>query len=162
MFPTRRFCHYAASLAVGMAAAAALAGCSPRKVEEQSQVVDGVKFDYGLVAEAAGGGPPAGHPESAMHGGAPAHPNTYHVVLSVADAKTGAKLEPVEAAMSLSGTGHPGKSSVTMERMTVNGQVSFGRYVQLPARGPYDLEFQVRRSGQHQPIRARFKLERPS
>lgn len=127
---------------------AALAGCSPKAVEGQSQVIEGVKFDYGLVAEQAGG--------------APAHPNSYHVVLSVADAQSGRKLEPVEVGMSLSGPGHPGKSRVAMDPMTVNGQASYGRYVVLPERGPYQLEFQVRPSGEHQPIRARFKLDRPA
>jgi hypothetical protein len=64
--------------------------------------------------------------------------------------------------MSLSGPGHPGKAGVAMDPMTVNGQATYGHYVQLPDAGPYQLEFHVRPAGRHAPIKARFELERPS
>lgn len=151
-----------ASLATGLILAGALVSCGPKAVKSQSQVVDGVKFDYGLAAEASAGAPPAGQPDMTMNGGAPAHANSYHVVLSVADAKTGQKLEPAEVSMTLSGPGHPGAAHVPMDLMTVNGQATYGHYLQLPERGPYRLEFDVRPAGRHEPIKARFELERPS
>lgn len=142
--------------------AATLAACFPRPVQGQSQVVDGLKFDYGLVAEPARGAPPASHPDPSMHGGAPAQPHTYHVVLSVADAKTGQKVDASEVAVGLSGPGHPGTNIAPMEAMSVNGQASYGHYVVLPKPGPYRLEFRVTPSGKHQPVKARFTLERPA
>lgn len=45
--------------------------------------------------------------------------------------------------------------------MTVNVQASFGRYVVLPDRGPYQLDFRVQPVGQ-KAVTARFKLERPT
>jgi hypothetical protein len=142
--------------------AAALAACSPRPVEGQSQVVDGLTFDYGLVAGPAAGAPPAGHPDPSMHGGAPRQAHAYHVVLSVTDAKTGRKIEATAAAMGLSGPGHPGRNIAPMESMSVNGQASYGRYVVLPDPGPYRLEFRVTPTGKHQPVKARFTLQRPA
>lgn len=138
-----------------------LSACTPPAAVGQSQVVEGVKFDYGLVADTRGA-PPSSHPDPAMHGGPPVQANAYHVVLSVTDAKTGRKLEPIEVSMGVSGPGHPGRGIVPMEAMTVNGQASYGHYVVLPDRGPYQLEFRVRAAGQHQPLTARFKLERPA
>lgn len=142
--------------------AAALSACSPGPVQGQSQVVDGLKFDYGLVAEPARGAPPASHPDPSMHGGAPSQPNTYHVVLSVADAKTGQKVAASEVAVGLSGPGHPGTNFAPMEAMSVNGQASYGHYVVLPEPGPYRLEFRVTPSGNHQPVEARFTLKQPA
>ncbi|MDZ4318849.1 MAG: hypothetical protein U1A07_08420 [Phenylobacterium sp.] len=150
------------TLAAIAVTAATLAACSPRPVQGQSQVVDGLKFDYGLVAEPARGAPPASHPDPSMHGGAPAQPHTYHVVLSVADAKTGQKVDASEVAVGLSGPGHPGTNIAPMEAMSVNGQASYGHYVVLPEPGPYRLEFRVTPSGKHQPVKARFTLERPA
>jgi hypothetical protein len=162
MFVTKSLGWRVSSLTAGLLAAAALAGCGPKAVTGQTQVVEGVRFDYGLVPEAAPGAPPAGQPDMRMNSAAPAHANSYHVVLSVADAKTGQKLEPPEVTMSLSGPDHPGKVSVAMDPMTVNGQATYGHYVQLPHAGPYQLEFHVRPAGGYAPIKARFELERPS
>lgn len=142
--------------------AAALAACSPQPVEGQSQVVDGLKFDYGLVAEPAPGAPPSSHPDPSMHGGAPVQAHAYHVVLSVADAKTGRKVEAADVAMGLSGPGHPGTNIAPMDPMSVNGRPSYARYVVLPDPGPYRLEFRVTRAGKRQPVKARFALQRPA
>jgi hypothetical protein len=143
-------------------AATALAACAPRTVVGQSQTVDGVRFEYGLVAEPAAGGPPPSHPDAAMHGGAPAQAGAYHVVLSVSDAKTGQKVEATDVALVLSGPGHPGRSATPLDPMTVNGALSYGGYVVLPDPGRYQLEFRVRPPGHHQPTRARFVLQRPT
>ena len=143
-------------------AAAALAACTPRAVEGQSQTVEGMRFDYGLIAEPAAGGPPSGHPDAAMHGGAPGRAGAYHVVLSVSDAKTGQKVEATDVALVLSGPGHPGRSATPLDSMTVNGAQSYGGYVVLPAPGRYQLEFRVRPPGHHAPTRAPFVLQRPT
>lgn len=143
-----------------LAVCAALAACSPRAEDGASQVVGGLKLDYGLVKPAPGL-PPASHPDPAMHGPPPADPNAYHVVLSVADAKTGQRITDAQAEMGISGPGHPGAGSVRMEPMTVNGQLTYAGYVVLPAKGPYQLRFQVRRPG-HNAVGARFVLERPA
>ena len=140
----------------------ALAACAPPAVQGQSQVVDGLTFDYGLVAEPAAGAAPASHPDPSMHGGAPPRANSYHVVLSVADAKTGQKVEASDVAVGLSGPGHPGTNIAPMEAMTVNGQASYGHYVVLPEPGRYQLEFRVTPRGKHQPVKARFTLDRPA
>lgn len=142
--------------------AAALAACTPRPAEGQSQVVGGLKFDYGLAAEPAAGAPPSSHPDRSMHGGPLVQAHAYHVVLSVADAKTGRKVEAAGVAMGLSGPGHPGANITPMDPMPVNGQPSYARYVVLPEPGAYQLEFRVTPAGKRQPVKARFTLQRPA
>lgn len=142
--------------------AVALGACSPRPVEGRSQVVDGLKFDYGLVAAPAAGGPPSSHPDLAMHGGAPSQAHAYHVVLAVADAKTGRKVEAAGVGMGLSGPGHPGTNITPMELMSANGQPTYARYIVLPSSGAYQLEFRITPAGKRQPVKARFSLQRPA
>jgi hypothetical protein len=144
------------------ASAASLAACAPKAVEGQTQTVEGLRFDYGLVAEPAPGAPPPGHADTAMQGGAPTVGSTYHVVLSVSDAKTGRKVDATDVALMLSGPGHPGHSATPLEPMTVNGALSYGGYVVLPDSERYQLEFRIRPSGRHEPIKARFAAQRPT
>jgi hypothetical protein len=150
------------ALAVVVLAGATLSACAPRASEGQSQVVEGLKLDYGLVADQVVAGHPADHPETTMHGGAPTDPHSYHVVLSVADARSGQRVTDAEVSMDLSGPGHPGVNTSPMDPMTVNGQQTYGHYVVLPSEGPYQLKFEVRRPGQHRPMAARFVLRRPA
>ena len=148
--------------AAGLLAAAGLGACAPRPADGQSQVVDGLRFDYGLVASGTGGAPPAAHPDPSMHGGAPRRPGTYHLVLSVTEARSGRPADVRDAAAALSGPGHPGQAGLPLEPMTVNGRPTFARYIVLPEPGDYRLEFRARAAGRHQPVRARFRLQRPS
>lgn len=144
------------------AAAALLAGCSPGASTGQSQTVEGLKLDYGLAPAAAPGSPPASHPDPGMHGGPPVHRDGYHLVLSVREASSGRPADVTEAAVALTGPGHPGKAATPMEPMTVNGQPGFGRYVVLAEPGTYRLEFKVTPAGGHRPVTAKFQLQRPS
>ena len=143
-------------------AIAALAACTPRSVDGQTQVVDGLRLDYGLVALKTSE-PPSSHPDSKMHGGPPTQPNGYHVVLSVTEAATGRRVTDAEVSMGISGPGHPGSTAVVrMEPMTVAGEQTWARYVVLPKNGTYRLRFHVRRPGQHWPLKANFRLQRAS
>jgi len=138
-----------------------LSACAPRTTREQSQVVDGLKLDYGLIAGEAIRAHPAGHPEADMHEAPPADQRNYHVVLAVFEASSGRRIADADVSMALTGPGHPGFGSTPMEPMKVTGQETYGRYIVLPEPGRYRLEFRVRTVGRHQPIRARFELQRP-
>lgn len=138
-----------------------LSACAPRATRDQSQVVDGLKLDYGLIAGEDIRAHPVGHPEADMHKGPPADQRNYHVVLAVFEAGSGRRIPDADVSMALSGPGHPGFGSIPMEPMKVTGQETYGRYVVLPEPGRYRLEFRVRTVGRHQPIRARFELQRP-
>jgi hypothetical protein len=143
------------------ALASVLSACSPRATRNQSQVVGGLKLDYGLIAGEEIRAHPVGHPEADMHKGPPSDLRNYHVVLAVFEAGSGRRIPDADVSMALSGPGHPGFASIPMEPMRVTGQESYGRYVVLPKPGPYRLEFRVRTVGRHQPVRARFELQRP-
>lgn len=141
--------------------ASLLSACAPRATRDQSQVVDGLKLDYGLIAGQEIQAHPIDHPEADMHDGPPADRRNYHVVLAVFEAGSGRRIPDADVSMALSGPGHPGFASIPMEPMKVTGQETYGRYVVLPKPGPYRLEFRVRTVGRHQPVRARFELQRP-
>jgi uncharacterized protein involved in high-affinity Fe2+ transport len=145
------------AIAVGAAvlAGAALSACAPRASEGQSQVVEGLKLDYEIVAAH-----PTDHAETTMHGGVPSDPR-YHVVLRVADAGSGQRVTDAQVSMEVFGPGHPGVNTSRMDPMTVNGQQTYGQYVVLPLEGTYQLKFEVRRPGQHRSMAARFVLRRP-
>lgn len=154
--------HRTTRLTAAVLTSLAIAACAPRGVEGASQVVQGLKFDYGLVAEPAPAAPPASHPDPGMHGGAPARSDTYHLVLSVADARTGAKADLAQVLVGLSGPGHPGTGFAPMDPMTVNGQATWGHYLVLPEPGRYQLEFRIPQAGGHPTVKARFVVQRPT
>lgn len=137
-----------------------LSACAPRATRGQSQVVDGLKLDYGLIAGEAIRAHPVGHPEADMHEGPPADRRNYHVVLAVVEAGSGRRIPDADVSGALTGLGHPGLGSIPMEPMKVTGQETYGRYVVVPKPGRYRLESRVRAVDRHQPIRARLELQR--
>ena len=152
----------AAIAGVLMASALAAAGCAPRAVDGQSQTIRGVRFDYGVVRATVASEHPPDHPEASMHGGAPAAPDSYHVVLALFDQGSGARITDATVVMKLSGPGHPGVVETPMESMTVNGDASYGGYVSLPSDAEYRMTFVVSRSGRPgDHAQAAFELKRP-
>jgi hypothetical protein len=142
--------------------AVAASGCVPAAPRGQSQVVEGVRFHYGLVAEPPRAAPRSAPASARMHGGPPAGPHTFHVVLNLTNAETGKGLAAAEASMGVRGPGHPGRTTIAMEPMMVNGQKVWGHLLTLPRKGPYVVEFRVRSEGAHRPVTARFELTRPA
>ena len=137
-----------------------LGGCQQKASEAQSQLKNGLRFEYGLVLDAA----PrlTDSPAYPMHNGAPRPTNTYHVVLALFDAASGARIADDDVAMTLSGPGHSGAASLPMDAMAVGGQASYGRYVVLPEPGTYRMTFDVRRPGRSPShVKAAFKFRRP-
>ena len=96
----------AAAVALSLMIAITLSGCGRAPSEAQSQVVDGLKFDYGVVPAETVREHPSDHPEHAMHKSVPTAPDTYHIVLAVFDAKTGGRIKDADVSLELSGPGH--------------------------------------------------------
>lgn len=147
-------------LALAMAASL-LGSCGPAPAQGQSQVVDGLRLDYGLVAGQQVASHPQAHPESRMHAGARGAEHSYHVVLAVFEARSGRRITDAEVGVSLGRPPVHGSVTLPMELMDVPGQETYGRFVTLPEPGRYRLEFHVRTRGRQQPVRARFELQRP-
>lgn len=159
MTTMRRALRTGAALLVAPAFGLALAACQPRASEASSQVVDGLKFDYGVVPSEVAQAHAPDHPEATMHQGP--LPSGYHVTLAVFDAKTSARIDDAQVQLDLSGPGHPGHVTMPLDIMTINGAPTYGGYVALPSAAKYRLTFEVRRPGEHSPVKARFLYDRP-
>ena len=151
----------AASVALVLATGSlALSGCERRPVTGQSQIADGVRFEYGVVLSGVPAVHPTDHPEASMHGGAPRVENSYHVVLGIFDRASGARISDANVVMRTSGPGHPGVVETPLEPMSINGDMSYGGYIALPDAAKYRLTFRVSRSGRPGATAA-FLFDRP-
>jgi hypothetical protein len=160
MPPRLRTLRGSASLLSAAAFALMVGACQPHASEGPSQVVEGLKLEYGIVPSRTGQQHPAGHAETLMHGG-PLQ-NSYHITLAVFDAKTRARIDDADVTVQLSGPGHPGYVSVPLERMTIAGNTTYGGYLSLPKPARYQLTFEVaRRDSNYIPVKARFVYDRP-
>lgn len=147
---------------VGFTALVTLGGCQLKASEAQSQVQSGLRFEYGLVLGAAVRDQANSPGDAAMHGTAPQQANSYHVVLALFDATSGARVADGDVAMTLSGHGHNGGGSQPLDAMGARDQASYGGYIVLPEPGTYLMTFNVRRPGGHPShVKAAFKFERP-
>lgn len=144
---------------VGVGASLALAACQPKPVEGQSQVVEGLRFDYGVTDSGVVAAHAPDHVEAQMHGGAPE--GTDHVTLAVFDAKTGVRVDDATVMLNIKSPGHLGHGTKPLESMTVNGDTTYGGYVSLRHPGRYRLTFHVAPAGRrHDPVKAVFAYER--
>lgn len=100
------------------------------------------------------------HPESKMHGGAPAGRHQYHVVVAVFDASSGARLAD---AIVRAKVGEPGLAPVEkpLEPMPIAGAMSYGNYFPMPAPGPYRIDVRVVGRGSGTPVDASFTHSHP-
>jgi hypothetical protein len=125
----------------------ALSGCQRHAVESQSQIADGVRFEYGAVPSSVPTEHPTDHLEASMHGGAPRVENSYHVVLAIFDKSSGRRITDASVVMRTSGPGQPGDVETLLGPMPMNGDMSYGGYIALPDAAKYRLTFKVSRPG---------------
>lgn len=95
----------------------------------------------GIVAEH-----PAGHPEQAMHGGAPLGAHVQHIVIALFDAPTGQRIENAKVDASVSGPGHIG-TRVALEPMLIEGVITYGGFAAMAGAGQYNIDLTVKRPG---------------
>ena len=140
-----------------------LTACQRQPEAGQSQVIGGLRFEYGVVPATVVGTHPGDHQEATMHGGAPTEPNRYHVVVTLFNAANGVRVSDAEVALGLTGHGYHNGGDLPMDLMAGDGQASYGRYVDLPESGRYRVSFSVRRPGKRPGhIEAAFRFERPA
>lgn len=126
------------------------------QVLEPFQKVDGVAVYLGVIPGQIVRGHPTGHTETAMHGGPPHDPDTYHLVVALFDDATGARVEDAEVSASVSGLGHVGTRHIRLEPMSIAATVTYGGFVQMPPRDRYTINLEVRRRGAAAPAKADF------
>lgn len=131
-------------------------GSASASVEESYQTRDGVAAYLGVLPAQAVLGHPPRDPERRMHGGPPSGPHDYHLVVTLFDGATGARIGNAQVTAAVSGLGHVGKTRLRLDPMTIADTVTYGGYVTLPGRDRYVIEIEVVRAGQATPVRLEF------
>ncbi len=142
----------ALGLMFGMARAAAVNPAQPIRL-------DGMELFFGIIPAEILRGHPSDHEERSMHGGIP-RGRVHHLVISVFDAKTRARITDAKITGSITELGMTTQHK-TLEAMSFGGTGSYGNYFAMPNQGPYEIVVNVRRPGDGKTATARFQYRHP-
>ena len=95
---------------------------------------------------------PKGHPRVQRR------PHSYHVVVAIFDAKTGARVENAEVVASIAPTGLAGQRH-QLRPMNISNSVTYGAYVDLPGEDRYAIKLDIRTPNRPAPVKADFAYE---
>ncbi|MEO6075006.1 MAG: hypothetical protein ABIP67_17445 [Burkholderiales bacterium] len=140
-------------LMLGMARAA---GINP----DQPIRVDGIELFFGFVPAEILRGHPREHEEQTMHGGVPGGRGVHHLIISVFDAKTRARITDAALTGSVTEVGMATQNK-KLEAMSFGGAMSYGNYFTMPGQGPYEIVVNVRRTGNIKAATASFQYWQP-
>jgi len=94
----------------------------------------------------------------AMHGGVPAGPHEYHVIVAIFEAGSGARVSDATVTAKVSGVGLSGLER-TLEPMSIADTITYGGFFSLPGRDLYTIELAIRRSSTQQPVVVALKYD---
>jgi len=117
------------------------------QVLEPFKAVDGLAVYLGVMPGQIVRGHPTGHAETVMHGGPPHDPDTYHLVVALFDATSGARVEDADVSAAVSGLGHVGMQRIRLEPMSIAATVTYGGFVRMPPLDRYTISLEVLRRG---------------
>lgn len=146
--------------ALGMALTGLAAGPLQAADPGQYRIADGFSVYLGVLPAQMVAGHPPGHPEATMHDGAPAGEHSYHLMIAVFEADSGARVSDLEATARVSALGLVGPRR-TLEPMEIAGAITFGNYFELSGGGPYRIDVEFRRVGAAEPVQVRFEYAHP-
>ena len=122
------------------------------------KVIAGISIDLGIVAaESIRAAHPQPDVESTMHGGVPSAKDYYHVNISLRDVATNAEIKDAEVQASVANP-LTGSETKKLEPMAIRNTLSYGNYFRMPAKEPYSITVQVRRSGVPKEVEAKFSF----
>lgn len=113
----------------------------------------------GLIPAEIVKGHPSGHPEAEMHGGTPSGPHAYHLVVALFDEESGDRIENAEVAATVSGVGHVGQATTSLESMLIENTVTYGAFIDLRALERFDIALTIKVPGRPEPVRVNFANE---
>lgn len=120
-----------------------------------SRVVQGVAIYFGVIPAQIVQGHSQDHPERTMHGGVPARAHRDHLVVALFDNASGKRIEDAEVSARVMEIGLAGQQR-KLEPMIIAGTVTYGNYFDMPGRGSYHVQIQVRRPGAPGVIETQF------
>lgn len=128
---------------------------------QSARTADGMTVYLGVVpAEIVQQRYEKGTPEAEMHGGTATQADRYHVMVSLFDSATGARIEDADVVAAVSPVGL-GASQGTLEPMAIGDTITYGAYFRMPQAGDYTLEVEIRRPGVSDATSIRFQYQRP-
>jgi hypothetical protein len=110
----------------------------------QTKTVDGLTIYIGAIPAEIVKGHPESHTETAMHDGAPSGPHEYHLVVALFDAKTGTRISDATMFARVSSLGLVGPRKA-LEPMKIEDTITYGNYFNLPDRGLYTIDLEIKR-----------------
>ncbi len=127
---------------------------------EQPIRLDGLELFFGLIPAEILRGHPLEHEEQTMHGGVPRGKWVHHLIISVFDARTRARITDAAVTGSVTEVGRATQNR-KLEAMSFGGTGSYGNYFAMPNQGPYEIVVNVRRPGNGKAATARFQYWHP-
>lgn len=123
------------------------------------KTIAGISVYIGLIPAEIVKGHPSGHPEAKMHGGRPSGSHAYHLVVALFDEESGDRIENAEVTATVSGVGHVGLATTSLESMLIENTVTFGAFVDLRALERFDIGLTIKVPGRPEPVRVDFASE---
>lgn len=126
---------------------AALVASGPAAAAHASMHVtaSGIEVYYGFLPAAM----VRGHPQD--HGGKPADPSAWHLVVALFDSATGTRIAEAKVSARVGPLGGA-EETKALEPMQVAGTVTFGQYFAMPGRGAYRISLMIKRPGTTVPV----------
>ncbi len=143
----------ALGLTFGMARAA---GVNP----DQPIRLNGIELFFGIIPAEILRGYPSDREERSMHGGVPHGKGAHHLIITVFDAKTRARIRNAAVTASITEIGMATQTN-RLEPMSFGGAVSYGNYFAMSNQGPYEIVVNVRRPSDSKTSTARFQYRLP-
>lgn len=150
----------AATLAA-LAAASLLVACVDSSHQPTSvQSRDGMSAYLGVVPAAVVLAHAPDHPERSMHGSPSA--NDAHLVVAIYDDATGTRIEDAAIKATIRGERHGAGSHLRLEAMRIEGSVTYGGFVSLPANDRYHVDLSIQRGADGRETQMRFLFDAAS
>lgn len=122
----------------------------------QHKIVNGIDVFYGVVPAEVVQGHVKQHGAESMHGKTRLARGTHHLVVTLYDARTAARIDDATVAATVT---QPGLASATknFDVMKINDAISYGNYFSMPPDDiAYRISLSIRRRAAHVPITAEF------
>lgn len=139
---------------------AASAAATPVTPATQPLTLDGMTIYVGVLPAAMITGHAPEHPEETMHGGVPGGSHQFHLVVTLFDAASGARITGAQVKARVAELGLAGTEQV-LEPMAIADTETYGGYFRLAGDNPFRIALEIRRSDGGQVTRAEFEYRQP-
>ena len=115
--------------------------------------VGGMEVYFGaLPAELIGNDPEL----SRMHGGKPRWPGYHHLVISLYDSKSGARITDAKVSAKVGPVGWP-DTEKKLDPITIAGTITYGNYFLMNRPGLHRITVSIQKAGGNKPVEAKFE-----